>query len=253
LVSFLALFVALSGSALALQANSIRSKHIVDGQVKTADLRNRAVKARALAPDAVSDGKLAAGAVAAQKVAPGAVGSAHVGDGSLTGGHFGNGSIGAADLAPGSLGPAQVAGNAVDGSKVAALSLTGADVAGGSIGLADLATGSVDSARVLALFADDVNEASLGSPLVRNVSLHSSGTATNTTQTKFHGTTCPAGKAPIGGGAFVTGSTAHTNYAIQVSQRNPNAGVNGWVGGARRMDTAVEAWALTVRVICANI
>jgi hypothetical protein len=252
-ISFLALFVALSGTALALQANSVRSQHMVNGQVRTRDLHNGAVKTRAQARDAVTAEKLAAGAVTTAKLAPGGVGSAHVVDGSLTGAHFAGGSIGAADLASGSVGPAQVAGNAANGSKVAAGSLSGADVATGSIAQADLATGSVDSAKVLALVGDDVNDATLGSPLVRNVTVHTSSTATNTTSTKFHGTQCPAGKKPIGGGALVTGTTSHTNYAIQVSMNNPAAGVDGWLGGARRMDTPVEAWALTVRVICANI
>jgi hypothetical protein len=249
-ISFLALFVALSGSALALQANSIRSKHIVDGQVRTADLRKTAVKARALVPDSVTAGKLASGSVTAAKLAPGSVGSAHVADGSLTGSHFAGNSIGAADLAPGSVGSAQVANSAVNGSKVEAGSLSGADLAAGSIGLADLGTGSVTSAKVLSVVGDDVNEAALGSPLVRNVSLHTSSTATNTTSPKSLVTQCPAGKTDIGGGTFVVGSTIHTNYAIQSS--TPLSSGAGWSGSARRMAAPVEAWALGVRVICAN-
>jgi len=87
-VSFLALFVALSGSALALQANAVRSKHIVNGQVKAADLRKKAVNARALASDSVTAGKLANGSVTGAKLAQGSVASAHVANGSPTGAHF---------------------------------------------------------------------------------------------------------------------------------------------------------------------
>ena len=45
-VSFAALFVALSGTALAIQANSIKSKHIVDGQVKAEDVDPAEVQLR---------------------------------------------------------------------------------------------------------------------------------------------------------------------------------------------------------------
>ncbi len=48
-VSLIALFVALGGTAWALESNSVRSKHIVDGQVRTPDL----------APDSVTAAKLA--------------------------------------------------------------------------------------------------------------------------------------------------------------------------------------------------
>jgi hypothetical protein len=49
---------------------------------------------------------------------------------------------------------------------------------------------------------------------------------------------------------FVTGSTSHTNYAIQTSM--PLSGGAGWAGGARVMAQPVENWSLTVRVICAS-
>ena len=250
-VSFLALFVALSGSALAIQAKSVRSKHIVDGQVRTADLGRGAVKTRALAPDAVAASKLASGAVTAPKLAPGSVASAHVANESLTGAHFAGNSIGAADLASGSVGAAQVGSGAVSTGKVDDGSLSGADVGGGSIGLSDLATGSVASSEVLAAIGEDVDDAALGSPLVRNVSLHVSSTNTNTASPKAHAVFCPAGKRPLSGGAFVTGTTSHTNYGLQISRTASNG--PGWIGGARVLSSPVEAWSLTVRVICANI
>ena len=40
MTSVIALFIALGGTAWALQANSVKSKHIVDGQVRTADVAN---------------------------------------------------------------------------------------------------------------------------------------------------------------------------------------------------------------------
>ena len=44
-LAFLALFIALGGTAWAIEANSVKSKHIVNGQVKEADLGNDAVTA----------------------------------------------------------------------------------------------------------------------------------------------------------------------------------------------------------------
>ena len=51
-ISLIALFVALAGTAYALDRNSVKSKHIVNGQVKTQDLANGAVSFSKLGPDA---------------------------------------------------------------------------------------------------------------------------------------------------------------------------------------------------------
>ena len=61
-VAYLALFVALGGSAYAVTAldrNSVKSKHIVNGQVKRADIAANAVNASKLAANAVNADKLA--------------------------------------------------------------------------------------------------------------------------------------------------------------------------------------------------
>lgn len=71
LISLLALFVALSGTAYAV------------GKVGTADLANGAVTAPKLAAGAVSTHKIRAGGVHASDLAKGAVTSAQVADGSL--------------------------------------------------------------------------------------------------------------------------------------------------------------------------
>jgi hypothetical protein len=52
-IALLALFIALAGTAWALERNTVKSKHIVNGQVKEADL----------ATDSVTDAELADGAV----------------------------------------------------------------------------------------------------------------------------------------------------------------------------------------------
>jgi hypothetical protein len=57
IVGYLALFVALGGSAYAvtrLDPNSVKSKHIVNGQVKTADLRDGSVESLQVADDSIT-------------------------------------------------------------------------------------------------------------------------------------------------------------------------------------------------------
>lgn len=67
IVAYVALFVALSGSAVALQGrNTVRSDDIVNKQVKTRDL----------APKAVNSSRLRPGAVGGKAVADGSLGSA---------------------------------------------------------------------------------------------------------------------------------------------------------------------------------
>jgi hypothetical protein len=102
-ISCLALFMALAGSAFAagvVAKNSVRSAQIVDGTVRTVDLHD------------------------------GAVNSAKVSDDSLT----------AADLAPNAVGSEEIAENAVSSSKVADHSITGADLAPESVRANELGT-----------------------------------------------------------------------------------------------------------------
>jgi hypothetical protein len=72
IVSVIALFVALSGAAYAgvtLSNNTIRSNHIVNGQVRTADLGTSAVTRAKIANNAVNSAKIANGGVADADIA----------------------------------------------------------------------------------------------------------------------------------------------------------------------------------------
>jgi hypothetical protein len=108
IVAVLALFVALgSGAYAALGKNSVKSKQIKNGAVKTQDLRSKAV---------TSD-KLAAGLL-------------DIADGSIT----------TAKLADGAATTAKLADDSVTGAKVAADSLSGADVDESQLSGVDAAT-----------------------------------------------------------------------------------------------------------------
>lgn len=89
-ISCVALFLALTGSALAvgIAKNSVRSAQIVDGSVRTVDLRDNAVNAPKIAPDAVGSEEIAENAVESVEVAPDA----------LTAGDLGPNAVGSSEL-----------------------------------------------------------------------------------------------------------------------------------------------------------
>jgi hypothetical protein len=106
-LAIVALMVALGGSAVAagLVPNSVKSKHIANGQVKKQDL--------------------AASSVRGDKVL----------DSSLTGVDLQDGSVGAADVQDGSLESTDVKDGSLTGADVQDDSLTGADIQEGTLGL----------------------------------------------------------------------------------------------------------------------
>jgi hypothetical protein len=99
-ISCVALFMALTGSALAvgIAKNSVRSAQIVDGSVRTVDLRD----------SAVTTPKIADAAVGTPKIAEAAVDSSKVADGSLTVADLGDNSVGAAEILPDSVGASEL-------------------------------------------------------------------------------------------------------------------------------------------------
>ena len=164
-ISCIALFMALTGSALAVGVgkNTVRSPQIVDGTVRTIDLRDNSVGAGKVAPDAIDTTEIAANGVDSSDVAPETLTTADVAPETLT----------AADL-----GPASVAS-----SEVADQSLTADDLGPNSVGSSELQTGSVRSSELGAI-VQVANEAPI------------KGGANASTSVQ-----CPAGTTVISGGA----------------------------------------------------
>lgn len=129
-ISCVALFMALTGSALAvgIAKNSVRSAQIADGTVRTIDLRDNAVNSPKIAPDSVGSEELAPDSVTSQEIAENAVESPEVAQDSLTAGDLGAASVGS--------------------SEVADQSLTSADLGNDSVGSTELQTGSVRAAEL---------------------------------------------------------------------------------------------------------
>jgi hypothetical protein len=131
IVGYVALFFALSSSALA--ANTVFSEDIVNGEVKTADLATTAVTGPKIRADAVSNVKLADDAVTSTEIL----------DGSVTGADVLDGEVANADLADGSVGTNKVQDGAINSSKV-----LDDNQAGGGLGPQDLQTNAVAQAEI---------------------------------------------------------------------------------------------------------
>jgi hypothetical protein len=114
-ISCLALFMALTGGAFAagIAKNTVRSPQIVDGTIRTVDLRDNAVAAGKIAPDAVDTTEIAENGVESSDVAPesltasdlgtASVGSSEVADQSLTSNDLGPDSVGSSELQAGAV------------------------------------------------------------------------------------------------------------------------------------------------------
>jgi hypothetical protein len=116
-ISCLALFAALSGSAMAAKF-AIRSAQIVDGTVRTVDLRDNAVN------------------------------SAKVADASITANDLGTDSVGSDEIAKDAVNSDEIAENAVASSEVADQSLTQNDLGPDSVGSSELQAGSVRASEL---------------------------------------------------------------------------------------------------------
>lgn len=116
-LAMVALLVSLSGTAVAagLVANSVKSKHIVNGQVKNPDLGANSVRG----------GKVLDGSLTGLDLQDGSVAGADVQDDSLESTDVKDGSLESGDVKDGSL----------TGADVQDDSLTGADIQEGTLGL----------------------------------------------------------------------------------------------------------------------
>jgi hypothetical protein len=114
-IACIALFAALTGSAIAagVGKNTVRSPQIVDGTVRTIDLRDNAVAAGKIAPDAVDTTEIAENGVDSSDVAPEALTSADLGAASVTSSEVADQSLTANDLGPDSVGSSELQAGSV--------------------------------------------------------------------------------------------------------------------------------------------
>jgi hypothetical protein len=114
-IACIALFAALTGSAIAagIGKNTVRSPQIVDGTIRTVDLRDNAVAAGKIAPDAVDTTEIAENGVDSSDVAPETLTSGDLGTASVTSSEVADQSLSANDLGPDSVGSSELQAGSV--------------------------------------------------------------------------------------------------------------------------------------------
>jgi hypothetical protein len=119
--AYAALFIALGGTAYALERGSVTSREIARGAVKSSHIKTGKVKRSEIHARAVGRSEIRTDAVRAPEIASDAVGQSEIDEGAV--------------------GADQLLSGAVTAPKLAANAVTGASVADGSLALADLAAG----------------------------------------------------------------------------------------------------------------
>ncbi len=102
-ISCLALFMAFTGSALAVSMNSVRSAQIVNRTIRTVDLHDNAVKSAKVANGTLTADDLGTDSVGSDEIAENAVGSPEVAQDSLTANDLGAASVTSSEVADQSL------------------------------------------------------------------------------------------------------------------------------------------------------
>lgn len=118
ILSIVALFVALGGSAYAVGVgkNTVRSPQIVDGAVRTVDVRDNAVNAAKIAPDAIGNEELADNSVTSQEIGDETVANQDLANSAVTTAKVAEDSLTALDLGTASVGSAELQSEAVRAS-----------------------------------------------------------------------------------------------------------------------------------------
>jgi hypothetical protein len=119
-IACIALFAALTGSAIAagVGKNTVRSPQIVDGTIRTVDIRDNAVAAGKIAPDAVDTTEIAENGVESADVAPDTLTAGDLAAASVTSSEVADQSLTANDLGPDSVGSSELQAGSVRASEL---------------------------------------------------------------------------------------------------------------------------------------
>ncbi len=119
-IACVALFAALTGSAIAagVGKNTVRSPQIVNGTIRTVDLRDNAVAAGKIAPDAVDTTEIVENGVESSDVAPDSLTADDLAPASVGSSEVADQSLGADDLGPNSVGSSELQAGAIRSSEL---------------------------------------------------------------------------------------------------------------------------------------
>lgn len=127
-ISCLALFMAMTGSALAIGKNTVRSAQIVNGAVKTVDLGRNAVKGGKIADGTVSAFDLGTDSVGTDEIAKDAVTSDEIANDAVKSDEIADNAVASGEVAPDSLSAADLAANSVGSSELQAASVRSSEL-----------------------------------------------------------------------------------------------------------------------------
>ena len=209
-ISCLALFLALTGSALAAKA-SIGSNQIVNGSIRTVDLRDSAVNSAKVADTSITATDLGTDSVGTDEIAKDAVKADEIADNAVA----------SPEVAPDSLTAGDLAANSVGSSEVADQSLTQADLGTNSVGETEVAADAIS--------ADELT----------TVTVRTNATTINNGDTGGVSVSCAAGEQIISGGG------QPGKYGVEMTSSIPSG--NGWlyqVKNASGFNTTITVYAL---------
>ena len=216
-LSLIALFVALSGVAVA-------AGKLGTGAVKTKNIANQAVTNPKIKSQAVTSGKIKNNNVVTADLANGAVRGAKVA----------NGGIGSGKLAKESVLNSNIAKKAVTENKLGAEAVT----------TGKLANEAVTSAKITA---------SVWSQLVKNVTYVTETTGPQSETNRTLLAKCPAGKEAIGGGVRVTGANSKVVPTESAPEFDATGARIGWSASARELEPEPSNWTLLTYAVCAEL
>lgn len=212
-VASIALFVALGGSAYAVQRAKVTTSDIENGAVATKKLDRHAVIGSKLASDAIAARMIRSGAVGADELAAAAVGAAELADGA----------VGSSALGDGVISGPKLANSAVSAPKLADGAVTPPAIADESVATAKLADGAVTASKLGKIVTVETT--------TEGIADGSFGSAT---------AICPPGSVAISGGGFPSTFEMALTTSIKFG--------NNWRVQASN-DTGAEQ-SLTARAYC---
>jgi hypothetical protein len=229
-IGYVALFVAFSGSAIALPGSNS-----IDGN----DLRRNVVKSKNIRTHAVKSGDLADNSVLSAKVLDEALGANDLGPDSVNSDEIVTNAVDSPEIAANAVGTGEIAANAVDSGEIANDAVGSTEIANDAVGSTEIAAGSVGQSEIGsgAVHSDEL----AGANFVLGPAVNApNGALTNATLD------CPAGRKLLSGGAL----TGFTGDLFDMVNNHPNTS-NQWRVGYRNDSGATRTFNLVI--FCANV
>lgn len=127
-ISLIALFVAMGGTAWAIGKGSVKSWHIAKGAVKSRHITKGAVKSKQIANQSITGEEIAKASIGGGKLANGAIGGLQLASSSVDSGEIRDGSIEGKDIDKKTIDADNIKTSTITGSKIKNGSITSSDV-----------------------------------------------------------------------------------------------------------------------------